>query len=76
MQRTPKFFFTLLFITSLIRVIQTVKKDVEFHVVVLLLLAKQQQQEIVNLYTISVCYAWAVWCTCTLMVYFKETNRL
>jgi hypothetical protein len=31
-----------------------------FHVVVLLLLAKQQQQKIVNLYTISVCYAWAL----------------
>jgi hypothetical protein len=29
-----------------------------FHVVVLVLLAKQQQQKIVNLYTISVCYAW------------------
>jgi hypothetical protein len=26
----------------------------------LLLLAKQQQQKIVNLYTISVCYAWAL----------------
>jgi hypothetical protein len=31
-----------------------------FHVVVLVLLAKQQQQKIVNLYTISVCYAWAL----------------
>jgi predicted nucleic acid-binding Zn finger protein len=31
-----------------------------FHVVVLLLLAKQQQQKIINLYTISVCYAWAL----------------
>jgi hypothetical protein len=30
------------------------------HVVVLLLLAKQQQLKIVNLYTISVCYAWAL----------------
>jgi hypothetical protein len=28
-----------------------------FHVVVLVLLAKQQQQKIVNLCTISVCYA-------------------
>jgi hypothetical protein len=26
----------------------------------LVLLAKQQQQEIINLYTISVCYAWAL----------------
>jgi hypothetical protein len=31
-----------------------------FHVVFLLLLAKQQQQKIVNLYTVSVCYAWAL----------------
>jgi hypothetical protein len=31
-----------------------------FHVVVLVLLGKQQQQKIVNLYTISVCYAWAL----------------
>jgi hypothetical protein len=31
-----------------------------FHVVVLVLLAKQQQQKIVNLFTILVCYAWAL----------------
>jgi hypothetical protein len=31
-----------------------------FHVVVLVLLAKQQQRKIVNFYTISVCYAWAL----------------
>jgi hypothetical protein len=31
-----------------------------FHVDILLLLAKQQQQKSVNLYTISVCYAWAL----------------
>jgi hypothetical protein len=29
-------------------------------VVVLVLLAKQQQPKIVNLYTFSVCYAWAL----------------
>jgi membrane-associated HD superfamily phosphohydrolase len=31
-----------------------------FHVVVLLLLTKQQQQKIINSYTISACYAWAL----------------
>jgi hypothetical protein len=31
-----------------------------FHVVVLVLYAKQQQQKIVDLDTISVCYAWAL----------------
>jgi hypothetical protein len=31
-----------------------------YHIAVLVLLAKQQQQKIVNLYMISVCYAWAL----------------
>jgi hypothetical protein len=43
-----------------------------FIIDILLLLAKQQQQKSVNLYTISVCYAWALVNT-ELLIWKKTT---